>query len=212
MALGRRLGRDPRVEITLVNRDNYLVFQPLLPEVIAGSIGILHTIIPIRRLCPRVRLYTREIEEIDLLRQTVITSPGVDHQATTLHYDHLVVALGNTTRFGDVPGLQEHALPFKYLGDALTLRNHVLHALEEAAVEPDPDVRQSLLTFVVAGGGFSGVEVAAELDDFVRKAASNYQDIRSDEIRGVLVQGGARILPEISASVAGLAHSILAHL
>ena len=209
MALGRRLGRDPGVEITLVNRENYLVFQPLLPEVIAGSIGILHPIIPIRRLCPRVRLYTREVEEIDLHSRTVITSPGVHHQATTLHYDHLVVALGNTTRFGEVPGLQEHAFPFKYLGDALGLRNHVLHALEEAAVEPDPDVRQSLLTFVVAGGGFSGVEVAAELNDFVRRAATNYPDIRSDEIRVVLAQGGARILPELSDSLASFAHKIL---
>ncbi len=211
MALDKRVGRDPGVEITLVNRENYLVFQPLLPEVLAGSIGIVDPIIPIRRLCPRVRLYTREVEEIDLLGRRVVTSPGVHHQATTLEYDHLVVALGNITRLGEVPGLQEHALPFKYLGDALTLRNHILHALEEAAVEQDTEVRQSLLTFVVAGGGFSGVEVAAELNDFVRKVAGNYRGIQFHEIRVVLLQGGRRILPELPEDLANFAHTILLH-
>lgn len=209
MALDKLARRDPRVEVTLVNRENYFVFQPMLPEVISGSIGILDPIIAIRRLCPRVKLYTREVEEIDLRRRTVVTSPGVHHQATTLEYDHLVVALGNTTRLAEVPGLQEHALPFKYLGDALTLRNHILHALEEAAVEQDPDVRSSLLTFVVAGGGFSGVEVAAEVNDFVRKVAKHYRGIQPRAIRVLLLQGGRRILPEIPEDLANFAHTIL---
>ena len=209
MALDKRTRRDPGVEITLVNRENYLVFQPMLPEVIVGTIGIVDPIIPIRRLCPGVRLYTREVEEIDLLGRKVITSPGIHHQATTLEYDHLVVALGTVTRLGEVPGLQEHALPFKYLGDALTLRNHIFHALEEAAVEQDPAVRRSLLTFVVAGGGFSGVEVAAELNDFVRKVARNYRGVQSEEIRVVLLQGGGRVLPELPEDLADFAHRIL---
>lgn len=209
MALDKRLGRHAGVEITLVNRENYFVFQPMLPEVISGSIGILDPIIPIRRLCPRVKLYTREVEEIDLRRRTVITSPGAHHQATTLEYDHVVVALGNTTRLAEISGLQEHALQFKYLGDALILRNHTLHALEEAAVEEDPHVKRSLLTFVVAGGGFSGVEVAAELNDFVKKVARSYRGIQPAEVRVLLLQGGPRILPELPEDLASFAHTLL---
>ena len=157
MALEKLLKRDTSVEIALVNNENYLVFQPMLPEVISGSIGILDTITPIRRLCPRTNLYTREVESIDLKNRVVTTSSGIRPRPSHLEYDQLVIALGNVTSFAGQSGLQEHALPFKYLGDALVLRNHIIHALEEADIEHDPEVRRALLTFVVAGGGFSGV-------------------------------------------------------
>ncbi|HET9491878.1 MAG TPA: FAD-dependent oxidoreductase [Methylomirabilota bacterium] len=209
MTLEKLLARDAKVEITLVNRNNYLVYQPMLPEVISGTIGVLDPIIPIRRLCPRVKLYTREVEEIDLRSRRVVISPGVDHKAAVLEYDHLVLALGNITRLAGMPGLQEHALPFKYLGDALVLRNHVLHALEEAAVEDDPAVRRRLLTFVVGGAGYSGVEVAAELNELVRKAARSYRNLRPDEIRVIILELGARILPELPQDLADFALKIL---
>src|SRR5215510_14015488 len=152
-----------QVELGLVRRENYMVFQPMLPEVISGSIGILDTITPIRRLCPRTNLYTRTIQGIDMERRRVWADAGFGSQQCYLYYDQLVVALGNVTSFAGQPGLAEHALPFKYLGDALALRNHAIHVLEEADIERDPEMRQSLLTFVVAGGGVSGVEAAAEL-------------------------------------------------
>src|SRR5512145_2291784 len=141
MELERRLGRDATVEIALVSKENYLVFQPMLPEVISGSIGLLDTITPIRRLCPRTNLYTRTVETIDLKRRRVIVAADLDARQRHLEYDHLVVALGNVTSFAGQPGLAEHALPFKYLGDALVLRNHIIHVLEEADIEPDPDIR-----------------------------------------------------------------------
>jgi NADH dehydrogenase len=125
--LEKRLARELAqgdVEIDLVSRDNYMVFQPMLPEVISGSIGIVDTITPIRRLCPRTNLYTRTIESIDLARRRVIASAGFGSQQLHLPYDHLVIALGNVTSFAGQPGLAEHALPFKYLGDALVIRNH----------------------------------------------------------------------------------------
>jgi len=127
--LKAELGRG-EVELGLVSRDNYIVFQPMLPEVISGSIGILDTITPIRRLCPRTNLYTRAIESIDLRRKRVVAAAGFGSQQLFLEYDHLVVALGNVTSFAGQPGLAEHALPFKYLGDALVLRNHAIHVLE----------------------------------------------------------------------------------
>jgi NADH dehydrogenase len=202
----RRLGtRAAGYEIVLVNRDNYFVFQPMLPEVISGSIGILDTVSPLRRLLPHTTIVVREVEEIDLESRTVRTSPGVHPHPSEIRYDHLVLALGTVTDFRGLRGLAEHAMPFKNLGDALGLRNHVIGALEEAAVEEESDLRQQLLTFVVAGGGFSGVEVAAELNDFVRGVARSYPSIDAGEIRVVLLHSQDRILPEVSEKLALLA-------
>jgi NADH dehydrogenase len=210
MELERLVGRDPGVEIHLVSRENYLVFQPMLPEVISGSIGILDTITPIRRLCPRTTLYTRAVERVDLARRRVTAAAGFGTGQCHLEYDHLVVALGNVTTFAGQPGLAEHALPFKYLGDALALRNRIIHVLEEADIERDPERRRALLTFVVAGGGFSGVEAVAEVNDFVRAAARSFRTIRPDEPRVVLLHAGPLILPELPPSLAGFAQRLLA--
>jgi NADH:ubiquinone reductase (H+-translocating) len=201
--------RRGEVELGLVSRENYIVFQPMLPEVISGSIGLLDTITPIRRLCPNTNLYTRTIESIDLDHRGVASTAGFGSRAHHLHYDHLVIALGNVTSFAGQPGLAEYALPFKYLGDALALRNRLIHTLEEADIEPDPEVRRALLTFVVAGGGFSGVEAVAELNDFVRAAARSFRNLRSEEIRVVLLHAGPLILPELPNSLAEFAQRLL---
>jgi NADH dehydrogenase len=203
-------GRDD-FEIVLINRENYFVFQPMLPEVISGSIGLLDTVSPIRRLLPRTRLHVRQIESVDLAARTVTTSPGFHQHAHTIPFDHLVIALGNVTDFRGLRGLPEHAMPFKDLADAVRLRNHVIHALEEAAIEDDdPELRRRLLTFVVAGGGFSGVEVVAELNDFVRGVAKTYRGIDPREINVVLLHSGDRILPEMGESLALYAQDLLA--
>ena len=182
------------IEVVLVNRENYFVFQPMLPEIISGSIGILDTVSPLRRLLPETILYVRDAEAIDVVNKTVTLGHGFRPRPHVLQYDHLVIALGNVTDFRNMPGLHEHALPFKNLADALYLRNHLIHVLEEAAIETDPELREQLLTFVVAGGGFSGVEVVAELNDFVLRAAKHYPGIHREEIRVVLVHSGEIIL------------------
>jgi NADH dehydrogenase len=202
--------RRGEVELGLVSRENYIVFQPMLPEVISGSIGLLDTITPIRRLCPHTNLYTRTVESIDLEHRGVASTAGFGSRQHHLHYDHLVIALGNVTSFAGQPGLAEYALPFKYLGDALTLRNRVIHTLEEADIEQDPELRRALLTFVVAGGGFSGVEAVAELNDFVRAAARGFRNIRPEEIRVVLLHAGRLILPELPPSLGEFAQRLLA--
>lgn len=209
MRLEKLLKNDPSVEVGLISKENYLVFQPLLPEVISGSIGILDTISPIRRLCPNTNLYCREVESIDLKSKIVTASSGFRPRPYRLEYDHLVIALGNITSFVDQPGLQEHALPFKYLGDGLVLRNHIIHALEEADIEPDPEVRHALLTFVIVGGGFSGVEVVAELNDFVRRVARSFRRIDRGEIRVILLHAGPLILPELPDDLARFAQRLL---
>ena len=209
MRLEKLLGRDPSVEVGLVSKENYLVFQPMLPEVISGSIGILDTITPIRRLCPHTNLYNRAVETIDLNEKVVTTSSGFRPRPYSLHYDHLVVALGTITSFAGQPGLQEHALPFKYLGDALALRNRVIHAMEEADIEKDPEIRRALLTFVVAGGGFSGVEAVAEVNDFVRSIAKSFRNIDRNEIKVILLHSRDLILPELPEPLARFAQAQL---
>jgi len=207
--LGKLLKREPNVDITLINRENYFVFQPMLPEVISGSVGIVDTIVPIRRLCPGVNLLTREVEIIDLDAKVITTSPGFWPQPRKLEYDYLVLALGTAMNFAGMPGLQEHGLPFKTLGDALFLRNRLLHILEEADIEEEQERRRTLLTFVVAGGGFSGVEAIAEINDFVREAAKAYRRIDLQDIRVVLLHSGSRILPELSEDLGNFAQRIL---
>jgi NADH dehydrogenase len=210
-ALEERLIERDDVEVLVVSRENYFVFQPMLPEVISGSIGLLDTVSPLRRLLPRTAVHVREVEAIDLPARTVRLAPGFHPHAHDVPYDHLVLAPGTVTDFRGLPGLPEHALPFKNLADALELRSRVIHALEEADIESeDSTLRRQLLTFVVAGGGFSGVEVVAELNDFVREVARSYPRIRPEELRVVLVHAGERILPEVSEKLGRYAQRLLA--
>ena len=128
----------PMKSITLVNCENYWVYQPMLPEVISGSIGLTNVVSPILRLCPRTNLVMREIEDIDLKNQMVTISLGFRPRHLQLKYDHLVIALGTITNFHGMPGMIENAMPFRTLADAMLLRNHVIHVLEEADVEDNP--------------------------------------------------------------------------
>jgi len=209
-ALERKLRRRDDVEILLYCRENYTVFQPMLAEVISGTIGITDVVSPLRRMLRRTHVHVREVESIDVARRTVQVAAGFKPHAHVESYDHLILAPGTVTDFRGLPGLPEHALPFKNLSDALTLRSRIIRALEEADVEQDdPELRRQLLTFVVAGGGFSGVEVVAELNDFVRKVASLYRRIDPREIRVVLAHGQERILPEMKPKLGLFAEKIL---
>ena len=129
----RRLEKLLRPEeacITLINRENYWVYQPMLPEVISGSIGLTNVVSPIRRLCPRTNLIMREVEVINLQKQIVTISPGFRPRELQLKYDHLVIALGSVTDFHGMPGMVENAIPFRTLADAMVLRNHLINVLE----------------------------------------------------------------------------------
>jgi NADH dehydrogenase len=204
-----KLLRPEEADICLVNRENYWVYQPMLPEVISGSIGLTDVVSPIRRLCPRTNLVMREVEEIDLKGQTVTVSPGFRPRQKKIPYDYLVIALGEVTNFYGMPGMLENAMPFRTLADAIALRNHLIHVLEEADVEEDNELRRKLLTFVVGGGGFSGVEVLAELNNFVRDVKKNYLRLRNADVRCVLVHSRERILPEMADPLALFAQKIL---
>ena len=197
-------------EIVLVNKENYFVFQPMLAEVVGGSLDLLDTINPLRKLLPKTKLYVREIESIDIEGKKVTLSPKFSHKSLDLEYDHLVLSLGNVTDFRGMSGLHEHALPFKNLADAITIRNQVIDVIEAASSEKDHALRRQLLTFVVGGGGFSGTEVVAEVNDFARKMAKQYPEINPNDIRVILVHSKDRLMErELSSSLGEYAGKIL---
>ena len=209
-ALGlQKAARRGEIDLSLVSRDNFFLFQPMLAEVVSGSIEPPHIVNPIRRLCPYTNFHQAEIEAVDLDGRNVIIFYADSPDYRYIPYDHLVIAVGSGTDLSAFPGLSEHAFPFRTLGDALFLRNHLIRVLEMAEVEEDPAQKSELLTFVVAGGGYTGVEVAAEINDFVREAARSYRRVDATDIRVMLLQGADRILPELSSELAEFSRRLL---
>ena len=194
------------IEVTLVSQSNYLLFVPMLPSAAAASVELTHILSPLREILRTTRIRVETIEAIDLDAKTVTTTHPV-HQEQVLHWDYLVIALGNVVNLARLPGVAQHGLPIKTIGDALQIRNRAVEMLEAAENTPDPEQRRQMLTFVVAGGGYSGVEIAAEINDFVRQAEREcYPVVQPEDVRVILLHSGKRILPEISESLARFAH------
>jgi NADH dehydrogenase len=211
MELERLLGSDPSVEITLVNKDNYFVFTPMLHEVAASDLDLTHIVNPIRKLLRRAVFFNGDILEIDLHRKSVVVSHGVDQDHPhRLEYDHLVLALGSVTNFFGTPGVEERAFTMKTLGDAIAVRNRVIDSMEEADFECCPEIRRRMMTFVVAGGGFAGVETIAAIHDFMCDALPHYPNLRPADVRMVLVHPGEVILPELGENLGRYAQRKLA--
>ncbi|MGH9204120.1 MAG: NAD(P)/FAD-dependent oxidoreductase, partial [Vicinamibacterales bacterium] len=187
---------DPTAEISLVCRDNFFLYTPMLHEIASCDIDITHIVSPIRTLLRQTQVFIGAVERIDLDARRVRVAHGFEEHTHDLDYDHLVIALGSITNFYGLPGLEAHALTMKTLGDAIHLRNRLIATLEEADTECTA-ADDGLLTIVVAGGGFAGVETLAAVNDFVREAARFYPRINPDRIRMVLVHSGAVILPEL---------------
>lgn len=208
MELERTLGRDPSVQITLVNRENFFLFTPMLHEVAASDLDLTTIVNPARKMLRRVRFFAGEVDRIDLDRRDVSVAHGFDHHQHILGFDFLVLGLGSVTNFYGIPGLPEHALTMKSLGDAMRLRNHLIAHLEEADSECCK-AKEPLVTFVVAGGGFAGVETAAAINDFVRGALRSYPNLSQDMLRVVLVHSGRVILPELKEQLGAYAQQKL---
>ena len=198
LELEKQVGDDPNIEITLVNRENFFLFTPMLHEVAASDLDITTIVNPIRKLLKRTNFFDGEVTSIDLDNRRVTVSHGIDaSHAHELSYDHLVLALGSVTNFYDIPGLEEQALTMKSLADAVHLRNRLIEHLEEADFECSTIPPEQLLTFVVAGGGFAGVETIAAINDFLRDALEFYPHLTESMLRIVLVEHGSMILPEL---------------
>jgi NADH dehydrogenase len=195
----KRLTRpEERIEIGIVSRETALVWHGLMPQIVSNMIKDQDALIPLRQLVPGVSVYPYEIEEIDLERRRVVlsrhTSHGPERGHLEVRFDYLVLALGSVTDLSRFPGLAEHGLPAKTIGDVVHLRNHVIEMLELASVEDDPVVRREMLTFVVVGGGFAGSEICAEINGLVRDALRFYPTIDASEIRVILLSHSPEIL------------------
>ena len=207
--LEKFMSKKNDLEIAMVSDNNYFMFQPMLPGVAAGTIEASHIVNPIRRLCKKISFHRASVDEIDMENQKVkIVEKDITRQHW-LEFDHLVVAMGLSTDMTRVPGMSEHSLPMRTLGDAIFLRNEIINKLEMASVEADPDVKKRLLSFVFVGGGFSGVETMGEVGDMIKSALNNYPTITKDEVRLVLIHSRERILLELGEKVAVFAQKKL---
>ncbi len=195
--LERALPRDAAVDITLVNRENFFLFTPMLHEVAASDLDLATIVNPLRKLVRRCTVFTGTVEHIDTARRTVRVSHANGGHAHDLEYDHLVLALGSVTNFYGIDGLAQRAITMKSLGDAMQLRNQLIAHLEEADFECNQEAREPLLTVLVAGGGFAGVETVAAVNDFVRAARRFYSRLKPADIRVMIVHPGAYLLPEL---------------
>jgi NADH dehydrogenase len=181
----------------LVCDQNVMLFHPMLAEVSGASISPLDVVNPLRVFCRNTAFYLGNVREIDLERRILEFSPGPYVREASLQFEHLVLTLGGIVDVSRVPGMAEHGNLMKNVGDAIRLRTDVLTRLEEAAVCSDQAVRRRLLTFLVVGGGYSGVETIGQLVDLIRGVIHFYPRIDFREIRFVLVHSGPFLLPQI---------------
>jgi NADH dehydrogenase len=208
--LEKLLVQMDEVKISLVSRDNFFLFTPMLHEIAASDLEITNIVNPLRKLLRKVEVVVGDVDRIDLPNKRVSISQGYRKRSLQLDYDHLVIALGSVTNFYGLPGLADLAVSMKSLRDAIQLRAQVIRHLEEANSECDPADRQSLLTFMVAGGGFAGVETVAALNDFVREALPFYPNLSEEMLRVILVHSGPVILPELGESLGQHTQKVLA--
>jgi len=208
LEIERTIARDPDVDVTLVNHDNFFLFTPMLHEVAASDLDMTHIVNPIRKLLKRVQFFQGDVERVYLDEKRIEVSHGTDHHHHELEYDHLIIGVGNITNYYNLPGLEENALTMKSLGDAIFLRNRLIQNMEEADFECT-HARTPLMTIVVAGGGFAGVETIAAVNDFLREAIPFYNNLQERDLRIVLVHSGAVILPELSEKLGAYAGSKL---
>ena len=211
LGLERVFGPDRSVAFTLVSDTNALLFTPMLAEVAGSSLEPTHISSPLRTSLHRTRFVRGRATGFDLeLRCVTVAQESAGRDSITeetlgLHYDHLVLALGSVSNYLGLAGVEQLAFDFKTLADAMRIRNRVIDAFEQADREPDPARRQEILTFVIAGGGFAGVEAAGAVNDFARGILADYPGLQASDVRVILVHPRERILPEMSEPLAAYA-------
>ena len=197
--------QDLDIEIALVSEDNFFLFTPMLPQVASGMVETRHIIIPIRTLFVKTIFYESRIKNIDPYGKIVTLEGTNEKRGISLHYDFLVLALGSQTNFFGIEKMDERAYSMKTLNDAVVLRNRVIDMLEQAENETDPILKKSLLTFVIVGAGFAGVETAGELIDLLLDARKYYPHVNRGDIRVIILEAMHFILPGFNENLASFA-------
>src|SRR6201991_4530070 len=195
LRLQKKLRRG-EAEVTVIDPQPNMTYQPFLPEASAGSIEPRHVVVPLRKALQKCHHLTGRVISINHASREVTVDLAAGN-STTLGYDVLVVAPGSVARTLPVPGLAEQGIAFKTVGEAIYLRNHVLSRLGAASTTMDPTLRRRMLTFLVVGGGYAGIEALAELQDMARYATRYYENIAADDLRWLLVEAAGRIMPEV---------------
>jgi len=212
--LERKFRKKNNIDITLVSKDNFLLFTPMLHEVSSGTIEIRHIVTPVRTFIKKANFYEANIQSIDFQSKKVIITHKIGkqykpapHKQDVLEYNFLVIALGSETSFFGMEDIKRHSFTMKTVDDAIVLRNHVLNILEQASLEQEnSELRKSLLTFVVVGGGFGGVETVGELNDFVKETIKEfYKNISILDMKIILVNSHDKILPELGEELGNFA-------
>jgi NADH:ubiquinone reductase (H+-translocating) len=186
-------------QVLLISEESYTTFNPMLAEVVGAAVFPEHVIAPVREMINKAQFIMGRIQNIDsevrILRCETLA--GLQEIA----YDHLVLAFGQRANMHIIPGMAEYALPLKLVGDAMFIRNRILQRLARIELTTDPAERSSIGHFVVVGGGFSGVEVAGAMADFIRSALRYYPRISKGDINITLLHDGERLLPELPAAL-----------
>jgi len=205
--LQKDFGDNENIQITLVSNNNFLLFTPMLPEIVSGTIESRHIVTPVRSFCKNSKFYEAEVKAIDLNQKQVIITHKIGKyniESEKIHehiidFDCLVIGLGNDNNFFGNSNIQKYGFTLKTIEDAIVLRNHIIKVLEQAVIEHhDPSLRKALMTFVVVGGGFSGVETVGAINDFVRESVKKYYpNLYMTDVRIVLVSATDKILEQI---------------
>jgi len=197
------------IEITLVSDDNFLLFTPMLPQIVAGTVAPRHIVMPLRALCKKARIYESVVRDIDPVQQHVTLEGTPEKIGVRIHYDYLVIALGSETNFFGLKNVEKYSFTMKTLADAISLRNRLIDMLEQAENEKNPKIKERLLTFVIVGGGFAGVETAGEINDFLHDAVSYYHNTKKEDIHVILVEAAHTILQGFNKILTEYAHNKL---
>jgi NADH:ubiquinone reductase (H+-translocating) len=211
--LQKEFHNNKNIRISLVSKDNFLLFTPMLPEVASGMIETRHVVTPVRTFCKKAEFHEGSVESIDLANKKVKMTYTIGRQSRptegrehTFEYDYLVIALGNENNFFHNTGIQKNAFTMKSIVDAILLRNHMINLLEQASSEDNKELIKALLTFVVVGGGFNGVETVGAINDFLREAIRRYyKTIYMTQLRVILIHGDDRLLEQIDEELGSFA-------
>ncbi|WP_277669661.1 NAD(P)/FAD-dependent oxidoreductase [Saccharomonospora viridis] len=192
------------VEVTVVNPENFMVYRPLLPEVASGTLEPRHAVVPLRAVLRKSQFVSGTLTGLDVERRVATVQPPAG-PTREFEYDELVLGLGATSKLLPIPGLVDHGIGFNSLAEAAYLRDHVLGQLELAHATNDPELRRCALTFVFVGGGYTGVEAIAELQDMAVDVLEGYPGLDPAEMRWILIEAMDRILGTVSGDLAELA-------
>ncbi|GAB2606589.1 NAD(P)/FAD-dependent oxidoreductase [Pseudactinotalea suaedae] len=203
LSLRKRLGRR-EAAIVVVDPRSYMTYQPFLPEAAAGNLEPRHVVVPLRRTLRGCTILSGRVTRLDHANRVAEVAP-LEGDSYSVSYDHVITSLGSVARTLPIPGLAEQGMGFKQIEEAIALRNTVLGKMEAASSTWDPALRRRLLTFTFVGGGFAGIEALGEVEDMARTACRDFDSIRPEDMRFVLVEAMGRILPEVGEELGGYA-------